>query len=284
MSQRQFIFVIAPARSGTGFLAELLRQNLQGAAHVIRARQGWRDPGVHGPDGAHHMRFGAVGNDTTVRAFWQQKIQRLIRSKASVVAETDPGFARAGLIENIAPLTQAGRVDLVVLGRETSPLMWSLMNRLALHVENARWLTALDPRLPNVIVDPKPFNAAKVPGQTLWYIHEMRTRAEYYRLLLRGTPNIRLHECSLEQITTRDGAGALLAALGHGADDLALPGPVNTLRHTYFNAGMQARCEGLVTKFRVDPVQIAAEYFEAGRRLELGPKQRLSAPPDARVH
>jgi len=63
-----------------------------------------------------------------------------------------------------------------------------------------------------------------------------------------------------------------------------MPGPVNTLRHTYFNAGMQARCEGLVTKFRVDPVQIAAEYFEAGRRLELGPKQRLSAPPDARVH
>lgn len=284
MSQRQFIFVIAPARSGTGFLAELLRQNLQGAAHVIRARQGWRDPGVHGPDGAHHMRFGAVGNDPTVRAFWKQKIQRLIRSRASIVAETDPGFARAGLIENITPLTQAGRVDLVLLGRDTSPLMWSLMNRFALHVEHARWMAAIDPCLPNVLVDPKPFNAARVPGQTLWYIHEMRTRAEYYRLLLRGTPNIRLHDCTLKQISTPQGAAALLAALGHAADDLAMPGPVNARPHTYFNADMQARCDRLIARFQVDPVQIAAQYFDAGRRLELGPRQRVSAPPDARVH
>ena len=285
MSDRQFIFAIAPGQSGTAWLTEFLRLNLPGDAAVHHHRTGFQSLGVDSPDASHFTRFNSIGNDPRVQAFWTEKTRRLIRSRAPVVAELSHHYARAGLVENLAPLTRIGRVDLIALDHSIGRVLWSLVNRMEFHDPSYTWLNALDPRYPNVIVNPRPFMAEGAAGQALWFIHEMRTRAAYYAMLLAGAPNIRLHRVTLAQVAKADGAAALLSALGRGGQEPRLPPPGTVApAKDHFGQEMRDTCTRLIGKFRVDHADLAATYFNAGRRLELGPKRRLSAPPDTRVH
>lgn len=284
MSDKQFIFPITTGRSGTVYLSELLRLNLPKSAHVHHERIGFQTLGVESPDASHFTRFNSVGNDGRVQAFWRQKLQRLAKGGVQTYAEVSHFLVKAGLIENIAPLAQTGQVDLIILRRDTPKILWSLVNRFDFYNYGFTWLFNLDPRYPNVIVNPKPFDSEGMPGHALWYIHEMWVRAEYYKLLLAGQPNIRLHEFDLSELITESGAARLLEALGHPVSAPKIPPRANQTKQEFFGKDMRATCDKLVARTRVNHAAIAAKYFDAGRRLELGPKRRMSAPPGAQVH
>lgn len=284
MTDRQFIFPISTGRSGTAYLTDLLRLNLPQDAQVHHERTGFTAMGIDSPDASHFMRFNSIGVDPRVKAFWTQKNRRILNTKVPVYAEISHLLIKAGLIENVDALAQAGRVDLIILTRDTFKILWSFVNRFDFANSGFTWLFYLDPRYPNLILDPKVFTPHGVPGHALWYIHEMWTRAAYYRLLLAGRPNIRLHTVDLSQITRPEGAAALLNDLGHPVTKLTLPPRVNANKAEHFGKDMQTKCDALVRKFQIAHDRLAREYFDAGRRLDLGPRRRLSAPPDTRVH
>ena len=114
---KNFLFTMTTGRSGTQYLTELLRRNLTDAEchHEILD---WDRFGVDMPDLSHMMLFNAEGNVAKVQEFWRQKLARIVRTPQRFYVETSHMLMKAGLIENLAPLTEAGRVHLVILERD----------------------------------------------------------------------------------------------------------------------------------------------------------------------
>ncbi|SDG57658.1 hypothetical protein [Paraburkholderia phenazinium] len=275
MPGKHFIFPITTGRSGTLYLTELLRRNLHNA-EVHHERAGHTDLGVHHPDASDFTHFNTFGNDAHVQQFWTQKLHRIVNGPARVYAEISHPLVKAGLIENIAPLTRSGRVDLIILRRNTEDILWSLANRFDF-VNNAfTWLFYLDPRYRNVIVNATPFISHGMYGAALWYIHEMWTRVEYYRRLLADDHDIYIHDVELSEIATGDGAMRLLRALGAAPTEIDLPPQLNATSQTFFGDDIRQGCHALVQKFQVDHAAEAIRFLEEGRRLASGPTAGMS--------
>lgn len=62
------------------------------------------------------------------------------------------------------------------------------MNRFEFANFGFTWLFALDPRYPNTIVKAEPFMQHGPAGTSLWYVHEVFARAEYYARLTATNP------------------------------------------------------------------------------------------------
>ena len=245
--ERRFIFPITTGRSGTVYLAELLRRNLTDA-EVHHERLGFLDLGVETPDASHFTRFNTLGNAPEVRAFWRRKLERLRggapgRPPPATYVEISHPLIKAGLAENIAPLAEAGTVHFIILKRDVEAILWSLVNRFDFANLGFTWLFYLDPRYPNVLLDPAPFRRHGMAGCALWYIHEMFTRAEYYRLLLGGHPNLRFHDLDLAELQSPEGAARLLADLGasRAPEEVRAPGRRNESRAWHFGEDMRKR-------------------------------------------
>lgn len=271
-SDKQFIFPITTGRTGTTFVTHLLQLNLPPNSEVHHERSYFLGSplngfGVDTPEVSHFARFNTLGNDDWVKAFWAQKNRRLIASSTPIYAEMSHPLVKAGLIENIDALAAAGRVDLVILKRDMEEIMWSFVSRMVFTNYGFTWLFALDPRWPNVIVDFAPFEAEGLGGMAAWYIHEMWTRAEYYRLLLAGRPNIHIHEIGMTELVTPEGAGRLLAALGHGTDSPVMPPQANGLEGSLYGPEARDHCRRILRDIAVDHKAAALAYFDSGRRL-----------------
>ena len=269
---RQFIFPITTGRTGTTFLAHLLELNLPQGSEVHHERSyflgsPYNGFGIDTPEVSHFSRFNTLGNDGWVQAFWEQKNARLIKSAAPVYAEISHPLVKAGLIENIDALAEAGRVDLVILTRDNEEIMWSFITRMVFTNYGFTWLFALDPRWPNVIVDYAPFEREGLAGMAAWYIHEIWTRAEYYRLLLEERANVHVHEVAMTDLVTPQGAARLLAALGHKTDTPIMPEPANANEGSLYGPEEREHCRRILRDIPIDYQATARAYFDSGRRL-----------------
>ncbi len=208
-----FVFTLTTGRSGTLYLAELLAQNLPDAEcyHEI---VGFDRFGVDTPDVSHMTLFNSQGNVDKVQAFWRAKLARIAGTPRQFYVETSHLLMKAGLIENLAPLTAKGTVHLIALERDTLATLLSFRKRLDFVHKSNQWLWYLDPDYPVNLVPSAELVAAGINGLCLWYILEIRARVAYYERLVAGKPNIVFHRFSLEALQTAQGAARLLQALG----------------------------------------------------------------------
>ena len=265
---KRFIFTITTGRSGTNFLAELFASNLQNAQvyHEQRAHGDW---GLNCPDVSHLTTFNQVNNSTHVRAFWQRKFARIKALNAPYFAETSHVLAKAGLVENLDLLADCGVVHLLYIKRDIADTVISLTHRADFSTKGNMWLWYLDPNYPNAIVNPEPFIGFGQIGLGIWYVIEMRVRAEYYRLLLADRTNILFHDVDMEKVTSTEGAAKLLSELGITVPPNAinLPGRVNSNVGPGLDAAVQQHIRKLVADCEFDAAAMARNWYEQGYRL-----------------
>ena len=223
-----FVFTMTTGRSGTAYLAQLLQQNLPDAEsyHEIL---GWDRFGVDTPDVSHMTLFNSQGNVEKVQAFWRGKLVRIAATPRRFYVETSHLLMKAGLIENIGLPTARGTVHLIALERDIVETVLSFRRRLDFVNKGNWWLWYLDPHYPRNIVSPEPFADEGVNGLCLWYVLEIRARAERYERLLAGTPNLVFHRFALDELRTGEGVSRLLQGLGvdKAPREVSLPPPRN---------------------------------------------------------
>ncbi len=270
MAER-FVFTITTGRSGTAYLAELLKTNLEDAA-VFHERTGWLNFGVVTPDLSDFTVFNSAGNIAKVREFWKRKLGRDLATPQRVHAETSHLLAKAGLLENIDLLTDAGgQVEVIVLRRDVLATLWSFYNRFDFVNNGLAWAFYLDLAYPNVIVDGTPFRELGVAGRALWYIIEMRARGEYYRQLLAAQNGLRFHACSLDGIAEETGAREMFEAMDLAPSKAVIcPPPRNEGAKPFFGEREREQLATLVGRFAFDEVDLARRFIDSGRRLAEG--------------
>ena len=228
---KKFIFTMTTGRSGTKYLATLLRQNLPDAEchHEIL---GWDRFGVDTPDLSHMTLFNSLGNVEKVQAFWRSKLGRIAATQRSFYAETSHLLMKGGLIENLSPLTAHGTVHLIALERDPYATIVSFRNRFDFLDKANGWLWYLDPDYPLNLVQARELVAEGVNGLCLWYILEIRARAARYEAKLSGQPGIVFHRFNIDELRYAQGAARLLDELGVPIEPakVRVPGPENTGR------------------------------------------------------
>jgi hypothetical protein len=270
---RRFIFTISTGRSGTNFLADLFASNLSGA-QVHHEQLTYRDWGVNSPELSHLTRFNHVGNSDYVREFWRQKFDRVKALDVRYFAETSHVLAKAGLVENLDQLQGSGEVHLIYLKRDIAETIISFVNRADFLNRGNMWLWYLDPAYPNVIVKPEPFTNLGQIGYALWYVIEMRVRAEYYRLLMAGRAGIVVHELDMEAVTRIDGATKLLTDVGMVPMPVVIrmPGRVNASSDRSVDQSTQQHIREVVGRFKFDAADLARRWYDGGHRLSRRPE------------
>jgi len=272
----RFVFTITTGRSGTVYLAELLKANLDDAS-VWHERTGFQAFGVDTPDLSHFTLFNSVGNVPRVNAFWRQKFGRDLETPTAIHAEASHLLAKAGLFENIRILLRKGvSVDVVILKRDIAATLWSFYNRFDFVNNGLAWAFYLDAAYPNVIVNSKAFLEHGAAGKGLWYIFEMRARASYYSRLLADEPGLRFHTAHLEEISKPEGAAQLLAAMDMlPAGGVTCPSVRNAKPFEFFGEKDRERLRKLTERFAFDEDEVAEAFLRTRRRLGSGPNHQV---------
>jgi hypothetical protein len=258
---RNFVFTLTTGRSGTRYLATLLRQNLPDAEchHEIH---GWDRFGVDTPDVSHMTLFNSQGNVEKVRAFWRSKLQRIAATPRRFYVETSHLLMKAGLVENLAPLTGEGTVHLIALERDPYATIVSFRNRFDFLGKASCWLWYLDPDYPRNLVPSQALVGHSLNGLCLWYILEVRARIARYEKLLSGEPRIVFHRVSLEELRSTQGVARLLQALGVAAHpaNVRIPAPENVGRFLVkIDSAEQAEIRRLIASAETNPPAVASE-------------------------
>ena len=266
---KRAVFTITTGRSGTKFLAQLLSANLPEAEvhHEQRAQSDW---GVNCPDVSHLTAFNQAGNTAYVRAFWQQKLARIASANTTYFAEASHTLAKAGLVENLDLLADSGTVDLIYLKRNIADTAVSLSHRFDFCTKGNMWLWYLAPNYANVMMDFRPLARFGQIGLAIWYVIEMRARAEYYRLLAAEQKHIRFHDFDMERMTDRKGAAELLTALGVAVtpEQIQLPGKANgNVVGKELEESEKDYIRQIVADCRFDAVEVAHNWRRCGRAL-----------------
>jgi hypothetical protein len=251
---KKFVFTLTTGRSGTRYLATLLRQNLPDAEchHEIH---GWDRFGIDTPDVSHMTLFNSQGNVEKVESFWMAKLARIAATPREFYVETSHILMKAGLVENLAPLTAAGTVHLIALERDPYATILSFRNRFDFLGKANCWLWYLDPEYPRNLVPSRELVADSINGLCLWYILEVRARAARYEEQLRGEPRILFHRFRLEELRDAAGASRLLHALGAPLPSagVRVPEPENVGRFLVnIDLAEQARIKHLIASVGSD--------------------------------
>lgn len=264
----RLIFTLTAGRTGTGFLAELLRANLPGAT-VHHERLDWRAFGRDTPDLSHLLQFNNAGFTDHVRSFWQQKLARILALDTPCYAETSHVLMKAGLVEALSLLPTGHDVHLIEQRRDRVRTLASYHRRFDLVNLGNRYLWYLDPGHQRRLVHPEPFLPLGLHGIRLWYLLEIEVRAAWYRMRLQATPHacpITIHQTRLEQVVTRPGAAALLSALGERGP-VTLPPPINASQGGIpVTEALEAHLRQLVERLGgFDPDVAAASMLSGGQ-------------------
>jgi len=265
---KRFIFTITTGRSGTNFLSELFALNLDNAV-VHHEQLAYSDWGVNSPDISHLTTFNHVGNNSHVRAFWEQKFARLKALEVSYFAEMSHVLAKAGLVENLDLLQEAGEIHLIYLKRDIAETVISFISRAGFSNKATMWLWTLDPDYPNVILSAAPFRNLGQVGFALWYVLEMRVRAEYCRLLLAERTGVVFHEVDMKDVTRIMGAANLLANLGMDLlpEAIKMPGRTNVNTFPDLDESAKQHIRDVVKNCAFDAAALARGWYEQGYRL-----------------
>jgi hypothetical protein len=267
--RRRFLFTITTGRSGTAYLTKLL-QAADPQTECHHERIGFDRMGVHSPDASTFMLFNSQGNVPDVRDFWRRKFALIRHGTGERYVEVSHFLSKAGLIENLDLLGPDVEIDLIDLRRDVFSVVWSYANRFDFANNGFTWLFTLDPAYPRHIVDPAPLREHGMYGTCLWYVAEMLTRAEYYRQLLDGRANIKVHTVYLDDLIEPAGAQAFLKDVwlaAHSARIQLLPARTNRSRSWPLGEEAKAEVKELVETFDFDPAALAGKFINSGRRL-----------------
>lgn len=264
----KFIFTITAGRTGTEFLTELFKVNYP-EAETHHELLGYDRFGVDTPDLSDLTQFNSVGNTPKVQAFWKQKLARIATTPAPIYVETSHLLSKSGLVENIGALAERGEVHLILLTREIHKMVISYLSRGDFGDYGNMWMWYLDPRYPRNILNPSSFVKGGREELCLWYSFEMAVRQEYYRLLLKDSDRIHIHDADLSKITKEEGAIKFFEALKlETPDTVIIPPPQNV------HAASLAWSPEKVEEFRstiegldFDAASLARQFFDSGKRL-----------------
>lgn len=214
---RCFLFTMTTGRSGTAYLADILRSNIVDSEchHEIF---GWDKLGIDTPDVSHMAQFNMVGNVDHVKKFWRKKMTKIANCSKSFYCETSHLLIKSGLAENIDHLSTLGHVHLIDLRRDMFSAMISMLRRRDFVSNGNAIMWYLDTGYTKNILKLKPKLDAALGLVPAWYILEMRARAEFYRQKFLGSSCVSVHTFNLEDIVQRDGASKLLSILGYPKD------------------------------------------------------------------
>jgi hypothetical protein len=259
-SPARYIFTLTGGRTGTAWIAELLKQNLGIAA--VHELLGIDDFGTRMPSIRVMRSFNDRGSDEFVRGFWNNKLAEI--AELSGYAEANHTLGKCGLIENLAASPMASEAVVLVVRRAKLPQCLSHIMRGDFLNITVNWQWYLDPGYRNVIVNPQPFLRFGQMGQTMWYLHEMEARQLYY--LRTYAQRVRMIEVDFSTMTTQAGAEALLAELGH-AGAVRLP-PARNQSHQKPPPELARSAEAMLQGIVWDVASVVDGYLAAGRRLD----------------
>lgn len=267
---KNLIYTITTGRSGTLYLTHLLKNNLINA-EVYHEKIGYQDFGINTPDLSHFTNFNSLGNTENIKNFWNQKLLRDSKSENEWYIETSHLLSKAGLMENLHILNgEVEDIHIVILKRDIYKILWSLLNILNFHSIGNAWLFALDPLYPKNIVNSIDLCEYGIIGKSLWYIYEMSSRAEYYKILLKDKPNIHFHDVNLEKIITVDGAKSFFKNLNYNiTSDIVIPPKLNSANLEQFGERERIKCINLIEKCQFDPKELAKIYYDSGKRFDI---------------
>lgn len=258
------IFTIAPGRTGTAFVTELLRANVPDA-EVHHERMGADQFGLQSPDISHMMRFNIEGNVHDIHQFWRRKAALIGSGAEPVYAEISHLLAKAGLMENIGLICKDTRVDIILLRRDMAKTVESFVARGDFINTGLAWAFLLDWNYPRRVIDPAPFKDHDMVGRAYWYVAEMFARGEFYRQRLSGLANLHFHLAELDDVSTQDGAERFMGALGLDLPDtgLTLPSAQNSRTLNLFPQVSQTVSD-LVDTLAIDPIAEASAFQSKG--------------------
>ncbi len=263
-TRAQCIFTIAPGRTGTVFLTELLGTNFPDA-EVHHERMGPNQFGVHSPDISHMMRFNIEGNVHAIHQFWRRKAALVASGGDPVYAEISHLLAKAGLMENIGLFCRQARVDIVLLRRDAVKTAQSFIARGDFINTGLSWAFFLDWNYPRRIIDPEPFKPFGMIGRAYWYVLEMFARGEFYRQRLDGLANLHFHVIDLADLSSPAGAGRFVEGLSLTVPEtgLAMPAAQNKRTLELFPDLCQSVVE-MAETLAVDPIAEASSFSAKG--------------------
>ncbi len=264
---RHRIFTITGGRTGTAWIASLVRENSDCPA--VHEQIGVDDFGTRTPDIRTLRHFNTYGMTPLIKQFWRTKFSLL--PDVPTYFESSHPLAKAGLIEALAEQSK-DRASILLLRRDWQDQIASYLDRGDFDRIANVWLWFLDPKNPRRIVDPAKLLNLGTLGMAVWYAAEIEARQEYYRCLYGD--RFDFIDCKLETLTTAAGAGALMSRLGFTASPKVPPkrnakrvGP-KKLQHE--------RLRLVLAKWRFDPLAAAQRFIDAGKSLHQpaeGPKR-----------
>jgi hypothetical protein len=206
----KLIFCLSAGRTGTAYLAEVLKENLP---HPSYAGHELLPFGVHAPEVGHMMAFNNEGNTTRVKDFWEQKF-RIILSQQHIdyYAETSHLLMKAGLLENAAKcIPEQHEVIFIILKREDwEKTLKSYHNRYDFYNKGNIWMWYLDPGYKRNLVSFAKYNKYGIWGTRFWYLTEMYARYNAYQKTFKNKPNFKFYEIELNELNDKAKVKALL--------------------------------------------------------------------------
>lgn len=260
---QSFIYTITAGRTGTAWLAALIRDNLPFKA--VHEQLGIDDFGSRMPDIRTMRRFNERGLTAEVEAFWREKFDGL-RGEPRY-AETNHTLAKCGLVDYAAKADADADAafTFVAVRRDTVDLCLSFLHRHDFSNVTIVWQWYLDTAYARRIVEPAPYLALGPIGSLLWYAAEVEARQIYYAKLY--ADRFRFVFTDTEAMTTPEGAAGLLAALGRtGVAPPSLPPRMNA-NPGRANPAVRAQLAEVVARTRQPLEEIVSDYLASGRRL-----------------
>lgn len=254
-----WIFTVTAGRTGSAWLAKFIAENM--GIPSVHEHLGIDDFGVRTPDIRTMRNFNELGMTPVVQDFWKTKIHSIENNKD--YAETNHAFCKCGIVEYLADQKIDNDICFLNLRRNWVETICSYIQRNDFSNYTVIWQWYLDYKYKNRIVDPTPLLQIKGLGQMLWYIAEIETRQEYYKILYGD--RFRFLDIELEEIVTREGAEMLLLALGSSGEPI-IPEARNTSR-AQAPSHIRDAVSRTVSRIKLNPRQLAATYIDKGSRL-----------------
>lgn len=211
----KLIFALTAGRTGTAYLAELIKWNIKDAEaqHEIDSFSSF---GVDTPDISHLHAFNNEGNTPLIQEFWKRKLGKILACGKPVYVETSHMLMKAGLVENMAELAHDHEVHFVVLRRDAMKIVESFYRRRDFMDNMNMWTRYLDPDYAkNKVTSQRLFSfAEQVHTLRCWYLNEIEVRIAQYCFKYSNHPFIYFHMCDIDDLNDRKNIEKLFNGLG----------------------------------------------------------------------
>lgn len=259
----KYVFTVTGGRTGTNWLADLFRDNLNCTS--VHEYLDFGHAGILTQDIGIMQTFNHWGNNKRIKAFWRRKFSLI--PECDMYVETNHALAKCGLIENLHMLPEGSDISIITMNRGRLRQVMSYLVRYDFHTMTIPWNWYLDMRYNNIIVPPDHFVGRGMAGHAIWYTLEMEARQEYYRRMFGD--KYRFIDAKLESAVTQMGARSLLKHFGHeGA--VRLSEKVNS-NPPNMPPISEERVEHFLNHIRFDADAVVDNYLAKGRRLDVRP-------------